>query len=271
MSRLWNDRIEIALAPQRIALVRRRRFTDKLIESRTLPCLPGEPATPWQGALEVLRRAVAEPLWQQAGAQVVLSNHFIRYAVVARPPAVRAAAEQVALVKHRFNATFGAIAQNWVIRTSQNGRESVLAAAVDQALIDGLRETLRVGGVRITSMQPLLMAAFNRLRNHIGQQALWYVLLEPGKVCIAGVRDGIWLATDTQRCGGNVIAELPRMIEQTALSHDVDLDSKKVIVDAPHLANLTLPRRRRWQFIDAKTLQRRRERSPVSVMKMALG
>lgn len=270
MSRLWIDRLEIALAPQRIALVRRRRFTDKVIESKTLPCISSDPAKPWDGSLEALRRAVADPIWQRAGAQVVLSNHFVRYAVVTRPAGVRAAAEQVALVKHRFNAIFGTMAQNWAIRTSQNGTDSVLAAAVDQSLIDGLRETLRVGGVRITSMQPLLMAAFNRLRGRIGQQALWYVLVEPGKVCIAGVRDGVWLVTDTQRCGSNVVAELPRMIEQTALSHDVGLDSKKVIIDAPYLAAFTLPRRRRWQFVDAKTLQRRRERSPVSVMKMAL-
>lgn len=270
MSRLWNDRIEIAVAPQRIALVRRRKFTDKIVESQTLPYLPGEPATPWRGALDTLRRALTEPLWQNAGAQVVLSNHFIRYAIVTRPTAVRAAAEQVALVRHRFNTIFGNVAENWAIRTSQNGHDSVLAAAVDQPLIDGLRESLRPAGVRITSMQPLLMAAFNRLRNCIADQALWYVLLEPGKVCIAGIRDGAWLVIDTQRCDDNVVDELPRMIEQAALSHDVGLDSKKVIVDAPHLSTFAFPRRHRWQFIDAQALQRRRERSPLPVMRLAL-
>ena len=58
MSRLWPERLTIALEP-----------------------LPPEEPQPWQGALEDLARRLAA-LRKRVDLTVVLSNHFVRYAVL---------------------------------------------------------------------------------------------------------------------------------------------------------------------------------------------
>lgn len=269
MSPLWTERLEIALTPRRIALARHQRVTDRILTSQTFTCHDGSEGPNWQGALETLKQALHERPWQRAGAQIVLSNHFIRYSVLPRPRAVRAPGEVGAYVKHRLAATYGEVAHTWAVRTSRNGNDSILVAAVDQALIDQLRDALRAAEVRITSIQPFLMAAFNRVRNRFGREALWYVLVEPGKSCIAALRDGTWLEIETRR-GDETLATLPSLLEQAALTNDDVIEIRRVVVDVPNLPQAKLPQRDGWQFIDARTLQRRRERTPFSTMKLAL-
>lgn len=269
MSPLWTERLEIALTPRRIALARHQRMTDRILASQTFTCHETGEGPNWQGALETLKQALRERPWQRAGSQIVLSNHFVRYSVLPRPRAVRAPAELVAYVKHRLAGTYGEIAHTWAVRTSRNGNDSILVAAVDQALVDQLRDALRTAEVRITSIQPFLMAAFNRVRNRFGREALWYVLVEPGKSCIAAICDGNWLEIETRR-GDESLAALPSVLEQAALSNDNVMELRRVVIDVPTLPHATMPQRSGWQFIDAKTLQRRRERAPFSTMKLAL-
>lgn len=269
MSPLWTERLELALTPKRIAIARHQRMTDRVLASRTFACPEISEGPNWQGALDTLAQALHERTWQRAGAEIVLSNHFVRYRVLPRPRAVRAPAELSAYVKHRLAATFGEIAHTWAVRTSRNGNDSILVAAVDQALVDQLRDTLRTAEVRITSIQPFLMAAFNRVRNRFGREALWYVLIEPGKSCFAAIREGNWLEIETHR-GDEVLPMLPVLLEQAGAGNDVVMDIKRVVVDAPNLQHATMPQREGWSFVDARTLQRRRERAPFSTMKMAL-
>lgn len=269
MSPLWTERLEIALTPRRIALARHQRMTDRILASKTLSCRESGEGPNWQAALDTLKQALHEGAWQRAGAEIVLSNHFVRYRVLPRPNAVRAPAEVIAYAKHRLAATYGEIAHTWAVRTSRNGSDSILAAAVDQRLVDQLRDALRAAEVRVTSVQPFLMAAFNRVRNRFGREALWYVLIEPGKSCIAAIRDGKWLAIETRR-GDDALAALPGLLEQTALGNDNVIEIRRVVVDVPNLPHATMPQRDGWQFIDARTLQRRRERASFSTMKRAL-
>lgn len=269
MSPLWTERLEIALTPRRIAIARHQRMTDRVLASRTFTCPELDEGPVWQAALDTLAQALHERAWQRAGAQLVLSNHFVRYQVLPRPRAVRAPAELGAYVKHRLAATFGEVAHTWAVRTSRNGNDSILVAAVDQALVDQLRDTLRAAEVRITSIQPFLMAAFNRVRNRFGRDALWYVLIEPGKSCLAAIRDGKWVEIETRR-GDESLSALPVLLEQTAAGNDIVMGIKRVVIDAPNLQHATMPQREGWTFIDARSLQRRRERAPFSTMKLAL-
>lgn len=271
MSRSWTERVEIALAPQKIALLRRHRLTGKVLHSTTLDCEPSDDtAAPWQGALAALLRAVNEPRWQHAPADVVLSNHFVRYAIVASAAGVTSATEEAALVAHRFNSIFGNIAQTWAIRTSPAGADQLIAAAIDQTLLSSLDDLMQIADLNLISTEPLLMTAFNRLRQRMHGEPFWYVMIEPGKACLAGLSGQAWRVIEAQRIGDDVTSELPRLIEQAALTHDKGIDSKVVLVDAPHLRRLDLISRGPWQMIDAKTLQRGSGPNALSTMTLAL-
>lgn len=257
MSRSWIETVEIALAPQRVALLRRQRLGGKILQSKVLDCGAEDETTPlWQPALAALQRALADPIWQHARASVVLSNHFVRYALITGAPGVSSAAEEAALVMHRFTTIFGAVAQTWAIRTSAAGGDQLVAAAVDQALLDGLTDAARTADLKLVSTQPLLMAAFNRLKDRMRREPFWYVVLEPGKTCLAGFDGGDWRLLEAHRGSGDPAPDLSRLIEQAVLTNDRSINSDMVLVDAPHLKRLELVKAGKWQFVDGKTLQR---------------
>lgn len=262
--------VEIALTPERIALLRRQRLSGKVLQSKVVSCISEDANAPlWQPALAALQRTLAEPIWQRARVNVIISNHFVRYALAAGARGVSSAAEEAALVMHRFTVIFGPVAQGWTIRTSPAGADRLVAAAIDQAMLDGISELARVADLKLMSLQPLLMAAFNRLRGRLPREPFWYVMLEPGRTCLAGFDGGDWRLLEAHRGGSDPAADLPRLIEQTALTNDNSIDSRTVLIDAPHLKRVEVGKTGSWQLVDGRTLQRGSD-SSLHVMNLAL-
>jgi len=193
VSRLWAERRRVALEPQ--------------------PAELGE-AEPWRGALERLRRDAAA--WRgRIEVTVVLSNHFVRYAVL---PAQQAATpdEELALARFQFARIHGERAKSWEVRVSEG-----LGCAIDAALLAEIRAIFKKD-VKLVSVQPYLMAAYNRSRTRIPREGAWLVLAEPERVCLARLAGRGWASvyngreTDTDalierernRAGGETLPSL---------------------------------------------------------------
>jgi hypothetical protein len=202
VSRWSVERLRIGLAPERVDLARLRvGLRREPVRQHGAACAPraGEPA--WQPALDALDQSLAAFDLRGGSATAVLSNHWVRYAVLAWQPEVTAPAEVRQLARLRFEHTFGAAAAGWEIRICDGGYgRPYVACAVDAALIAELRARLQRHGVRLASLQPLLMAAFNEVRRQLaGSAAL--VIVEPGRVCL-GLTDGErWLDISSRRVG----------------------------------------------------------------------
>jgi len=157
----------------------RRTLLPERREVRLEP-LPEElgEAEPWHGALEVLRREAAG--WRtRVGVSVVLSNHFVRYAVVPEQDATPE--EELALARFLFAKIHGERAKAWEVRVSEQ-----LACAIDAALLEGLKACFpKSGKARLVSVQPYLMAAFNRARRRIPPEGAWLLLAERERTCLA--------------------------------------------------------------------------------------
>lgn len=170
MSLLSPERVTLGLAPAEVTVAHRSG------EKQAVPCHPAFGAQPWQGAV-----AAVAALKLMSRATVVLSNHFVRYAIVPWSNALTSDAEELAYVKHHFGKIHGERAKAWALRWSENGKGSRLAAAIDAELIAELRRALP----RLVSVQPYLMAAINRSRAAIPKEGAWLALVEDGRACVA--------------------------------------------------------------------------------------
>ncbi len=163
MSLLWPERLELVLEPGPAA---------------------DAPQT-WQGALEGFRSKVAA-LRRRVDVTVLLSNHFVRYAVVPEQDGTATPEEELALARFQFAKIHGDRARGWDVRVSPESAGAQLACAVDTALIEGLKGCFPAGGkARLVSVQPCLMAVFNRSRRRIPREGAWLLLAEPGRTCLA--------------------------------------------------------------------------------------
>ena len=201
MSLLWrNKKLRIGIAPDRIHLTGAK--------SVELTANDGS----WTEPVAALGAALAG---RKGEAAVVLADQFVRYALLPHNEALKTPEQWQALATHRFSALHGPRAAEWqvtVTETSPLGPR--IACAVDRALITRLAEVLTAAGLHLASVQPFLVAAFNRIRKTVGNGSCWIVVEEPGRLTLALLRRGMWLAIRSRRVEKGWRHVLPEILER---------------------------------------------------------
>jgi hypothetical protein len=204
VSRWWPERVRLGLGDGHVEVLRGGaapvvvRFT------------PTADAQPWTSALDALDEALRQARAQGGAAHVVLSSRWTRYAVLPWHDGVMRRRELEQLARLHFERAFGAMSAQWALRVA-SGRwgQPQLACAVDGGLVDALTQRLARRGLRLRSMQPLLVAAHNGRRRRLRGQAT-LLLLEPTRLCLARTDGGGWQHVVVRRGG----SEVARVIDQ---------------------------------------------------------
>ncbi|MDH3289257.1 MAG: hypothetical protein OEP48_16245 [Betaproteobacteria bacterium] len=195
MLRLWRDRLLVGFSSTELALVRvSGSLRPRIITKRAVPCDPAFGAEPWQGTAAALKDATKGLTGEPLNVAVVLSNHFVRYALVPWDEALTGAEEELAFARHCFTKIHGERAKSWTLRVSKEPAGAPrLASAIDGALLDAIRGCFpKSGKARLVSVQPYLMAAFNRWHRAMPAAGAWLLLVEPERACLALLAKGRW-------------------------------------------------------------------------------
>lgn len=109
----------------------------------------------------------------------IVGGEAVRLRVVPWNNALTSTADRRVLASQCFVEACGDEAANWVVREGATRYgEATLAAAIDPELVAGLGAMARARGLRLASIQPSLMHAFNARRNAIGTGLTWFVWVE---------------------------------------------------------------------------------------------
>jgi hypothetical protein len=214
----FSDRVEVFLGPRRIHLARRPRgWRARGAHTLSIGCPPG-PDHAWQGAVETLGRALATLAWRKADAVVMLSNHFVRYALVPPVAGVKRA-DRAAVAQHQLHAIYGDAAQAWRVALDDAPADAqAVAGGVEPELVAQLEAVLRTAGLRPVVIEPYLAGAYNACRATMNGAPAWLAVAEPGRVCVAAVQGGRWLALRSQRVTAPLRTALPLVLEQVRLA-----------------------------------------------------
>ena len=213
MSLLWSEPVRIGLSPRRVELARLRPGLRRhaVVGENARDCVPEDGQPMWTGALEALDALLADRTPGGGGATVVLSNHFVRYAVLPWNPELVTAAEFAVAAAQRIQLTYGDAARGWEVRASAaEWGQAGIVCAIDAALLAALAEHVGRAGLRLVSVEPLLMKAFNTLRRDLAADGALAVV-EAGRVCVGVFSQGQWLSVMSRRCDG---ADPARLIAQ---------------------------------------------------------
>lgn len=232
MSLLSPERVLLSLAPGGVHAV---AAAGRRIRARHhAPAGAAAGRAPWQGAIDALHDGLAA--WPLHGAaSLVLSNAFVRYATVPHAGEVPAGEERLALARAQLEKLHGERARDWEVRVVAEGRSAPgLAIAVDGALVEAVKACFQgKRGVRLVSVQPYLMSAFNSWRAALPAAGAWLLLGEPDRTCIALLDGRRWVAVCVAR-------EAPPQ-EPAACLARVRREQARMATGGPRLVLATLP------------------------------
>jgi hypothetical protein len=224
-----RGRLRIGLAPDRIVLAGYGGGLKPRLERAEATTVEPRPGAPrWQAAVEALPAVL-----ESAGpcrATVILSNQFVRYAVLPANPALSREDEWLAYAQHRLQAIHGNAIEGWDLRVCETApRGARVAAAVDRALLDALDAAVTGAGGTLESVQPYLMSAFNRARP-AGDG--WLVIEEAGRLTLGLIQDGAWRSIRARRVDGPWRHELAGILEQESAALGLEQPCTEVYLHA---------------------------------------
>ena len=252
--RLDSRRLRIGLAPGGLLVAAYAgRLRGMLVSAESIPVAAGGNGPAWRGAVDALAVALAPHGPGSPRATIVLSSHFVRYALLPADPALRSAEEWLAYARHRMESVHGHAVAEWDLRVAETGRDGPrVACAVDRALLEAVEARVAESGATLVSVQPYLMAAFNRVRARLGAGTGWLVIAEPGRLALALIRDGAWHSLRCRNADDGWRARLPEILARETAALALEQPCADAIVMTPEalesepeglrIRDLTLPR-----------------------------
>src|SRR5688572_17981012 len=134
---MFSDRLIVALSPASVEWVCvRGAFKPRAVALGSVEADPEFGREPWAGAIAALRAQAVHWTRERVAVTVVLSNHFVRYALLERPARGVSREEEIALARFHFTRLHGERAAAWDVRVAAADRGSAhVASAIDRELI----------------------------------------------------------------------------------------------------------------------------------------
>ncbi len=212
MSPQWRDEVVAYIAPRRVALVRIGRGLRPRVVASAESVVSGGHAGDPRPAFAALAELLADSLWQDASARVVLADPWLRYGIVPAP-AVRLDADgRLSHARYVLADAFGDTLADWSITlTDVPPGRPYLACATPAPLRLELEDLLAAARLRLTSLQPQVIVAFNAWRHRLPAGESWFVTLDEGSLAAVQVIDGEWRRVHTARLSSDWTVELQRL------------------------------------------------------------
>ncbi|KHA71923.1 hypothetical protein NZ35_18585 [Pseudomonas chlororaphis] len=144
-------------------------------------------------ALDTLDCLLGEHAGAGAELSVVISGHFSRFCLVPWSAQISSPEELRGFAQLCFEDLFGAPTQPWsLVLSAEPAGYDRIASALPQDLLERLRVLVSGRGLRLRSVQPYLMAAFNRFDKSLDAGDFLFVVAEPQRSVLLLAREGRW-------------------------------------------------------------------------------
>lgn len=233
MSPLWRDEIGIHISPRRVCLIRVRRGLRPSIAAELEQQVEQDAAANWGKPLEVASELLARVNDRPAALRVVLADCWVRYAIVPWASDVRSAAERLGHARQILATVYGDAVSDWEVTLSEAPPyQNRVASTLPVDLIGAIRAISLRYKVRLTSVQPQLVAAYQNWRHCLPATGAWFVSVGDGTLAAARIGGNSWDRVHSVRIGSDWARDLRRLQTFGRLA-SASPDEGRVFVDAP--------------------------------------
>jgi hypothetical protein len=233
---LWRDSLVLAIYPDRIAWLRTAGMRQARITAKDVVSFFVDQQAPWRNALSALPEILNAAKAGGLRVTVLLSNRLFRYAIVSNPDSARTPDELDLLAQHAFERAHGDAVSGWDIRLSDSAPgQAALASALDREFVSALKDTVAVSGTRLISIQPYLMAAFNRHQRTLAPRHGVFILVEPERLTLLAWQNAGWHGVLQMHAMSDWRGDVGRALDRLAVTLELD-EGYPLYLFAPELA-----------------------------------
>lgn len=232
MSPSWSDRLLVALRPDRMVLLRIARGIRPSIQAKiAVPVTQPSQSPKWIAATTTLAQLLQEKQWQRLRTDIVISQHFVRSALMPANVDLKNRDEEETFALHCLSQASGDIPGDWQLRFANSlpGRPKLICA-IERALLDNLENVIATAGGSISSLRPVFVAAYDSRRKQLSKTDTWFAALEQDRCCLLYLKNGVIHHISNRRIFTSVDTELPALIEQEQFLLTFDNPAKKVFL-----------------------------------------
>lgn len=217
MSLSWRDHAAVFVGADAVQVTRYAgRFARTAPQTSRAPIASGGNTV--QHVADALRDALGGRA-QPGDASVVVSNHYVRFALVPDAAKLRNDAERAVAARHTLQAVYGETVAGWrVVLDGAGSKGAAVAAGIDAALVDAIVATLTAANLRARTLKPLFASALKAARRVLGTGPAWFGVAEPGRLALAYVERGAWQSLRSHRLRRGLEQDLPVLLEQDRLT-----------------------------------------------------
>jgi hypothetical protein len=183
--------------------------------------------------------------------QIIIANDFVRYLMLPCSPISMSPAEQHAYAMAAYREVYGAVAETWNIKLHDTApNQATLVAAIDESLLDRLKQISLKHQLKLVSVQPYLMRAFNSLSKQVGKLNGYLVIVESRRLLLLSMLKGqcqnLRTISINAASGGDWQLELKHLLMREQLLGDII--GNDVLVYAPTQKNIKLNAIEGWNI-----------------------
>jgi hypothetical protein len=186
---------------------------------------------------------------------ITLSNHFVRYTVLAAQKNIGSPTELQAYAGFHMREIFGERAANWMISVSAwDPSSGGVCAALEHSLFERLKELAKRCNMRLSYVEPYLTAVFDHWHKRFDNRRAWLAVVEAGRLGLVSMEKGVWRRVSNQRIVEDVKDELLATLDQEIMLFAEGKEAiETVYLFAPEHPELMLPEDCGWRIIPLHT------------------
>ncbi|MDI1298989.1 hypothetical protein [Methylotenera sp.] len=262
MSLLLVNQLLAVLGTDSVAVVRRTRGLRRRIVDQKQVHFPrhiedeSTEVSIWQPAIHQLDMLInAMKVKSKSQLNITLASEFVRYLSLPPQQFYMNAVEKIAYATAAYREIYGSVVDEWEIRLQDAPmHETAIVAAIDKRLLEALNQVAVKYQLKLITVKPYLMSAFNSLTKQVGRSSGYLVIVEFKRLLLVNLQQGKCVNVRMFNLGSDWQAELKNlMVRESVLSES---KNREILVYAPVQKNIVINSLDGWQLKRISTLNK---------------
>lgn len=250
MSLLLPNQLTVTLSIDSVAVIHQScGLRSRILQQQQVSITPNidldAEKTVWQQATRMLENVLAAmQIKPKTTLQIIIANDFVRYLMLPCSPIPMSPAEQHAYASATYREVYGAVADGWHIKLNDAApNQPTLVAALDENLLETLKQISLKHQLKLTNVQPYLMRTYDELSKQVGKLSGYLVILESKRLLLLSLLNGQCqnlrtISINTAAITDDWQLELKNLLARELLMDEIT--GREVLVYAPTQKNIKL-------------------------------